>query len=260
MKTKNENLDDIVFENKNKDYGAYSIRKGYNRGMNRALFIAVLIFLVGISIPLLANLLNSSVFLNDDKTVTTVLAPPPKPSDVKPPPLKKIEPQKIDKQLAPKAPKVVSDTTDSAGDLVDLFGKLNNLNPNIPKDNDSSGFGNRDTTNVIIDYKPKVETYTYVEEMPEYNGGEEARVMFLKENIKYPQIARETGIEGTVYIKFVVNEKGDVVETSILRGIGGGCDEEALRVVNKMPDWKPGRQNGNSVRVEYSMPVRFSLQ
>lgn len=258
MKTKNETLDDIVFENKNKDYGAYNLRKGYDKRMNRALFMAVLLFLIGVSIPLLANLLSDVVYLNDEKTITTELKAPPKPAEFKPPPLKKIEPQKIDKQLAPKAPKVVQDTADDAADLFGKLNNLNNVNPNLPKDTGSIDFGHVDTTNSwVAPVKPT--TYVYVEEMPEFNGGEEGRITFLRDNIKYPQIARETGIEGTVYIRFVVNEKGKVCETSVLRGIGGGCDEEALRVVNIMPDWKPGRQNGNAVRVEYNMPVKFTL-
>ena len=257
MKTTKETLDDIVFEKKNKDYGAYSLRKGYNKRMNRALFIAILLFLIGVSIPLLANLLSNVVYLNDERTITTELKAPPKPAEFKPPPLKKVEPQKIDKQLAPKAPRVVQDTADDAADLFGKMNNLNNVNPNPPKDTSTLVFDN-DTADIFKE-PVKVQTYVYVEEMPEFNGGEEGRIRFLQENIHYPQQAREAGIEGIVFIRFVVDDKGKVCETTVLRGIGGGCDEEALRVVNKMPDWKPGRQNGNAVRVEYNMPVKFTL-
>ena len=73
-------------------------------------------------------------------------------------------------------------------------------------------------------------------------------------------MARENGIEGTVYIEFVIGKDGSVIGAGVKRGIGGGCNEEALRVVNAMPNWKPGRQQGNPVKVKYTLPVKFRLQ
>jgi protein TonB len=91
-------------------------------------------------------------------------------------------------------------------------------------------------------------------------GGEDARNKFLAENIKYPQQASENGIQGTVYVSFVVDSKGNVTDVKVLRGIGGGCDEEAIRVVRSMPQWHPGKQNGKQVRVLFNMPIYFRLQ
>jgi TonB family protein len=102
--------------------------------------------------------------------------------------------------------------------------------------------------------------FTIVEEMPAFPGGEEARSKFIAENIVYPQQAAENGIQGTVYLSFIVNTKGTIDKIKILRGIGGGCDEEALRVMKLMPRWKPGRQNGKTVSVLYNMPVYFKLK
>ncbi len=101
--------------------------------------------------------------------------------------------------------------------------------------------------------------FTVVEEMPSFPGGEAERNKFLSGNIVYPQQAVENGIQGTVYIRFVVDVKGNITEVKVLRGIGGGCDEEALRVVKMMPKWHPGKQNGEKVRVLYNMPVIFKL-
>ena len=101
--------------------------------------------------------------------------------------------------------------------------------------------------------------FTVVEEMPQFKGGDEARIKFLTENIQYPQLAKEEGIQGTVYVTFVIDEYGLVTGAKILRGIGGGCDEEALRVVRKMPRWKPGKQSGKNVRVQFNMPIKFTL-
>lgn len=101
--------------------------------------------------------------------------------------------------------------------------------------------------------------FTLVEEMPSFPGGETARNKFLAENVVYPQLATESGIEGTVYVSFIVDTKGNITEVKVLRGIGGGCDEEALRVIKLMPRWKPGRQNGKFVRVLFNMPIYFKL-
>lgn len=112
-------------------------------------------------------------------------------------------------------------------------------------------------TAVVIE---EAEIFTIVEEMPSFNGGDEALYRYLGENIKYPQMARESGIQGTVYCQFVVEPDGRVSNVTVRRGIGGGCDEEAIRVVKAMPSWKPGKQRGKPVRVSYTLPVKFTLQ
>lgn len=102
--------------------------------------------------------------------------------------------------------------------------------------------------------------FTIVEEMPSFPGGDAALMRYLGKNIKYPAIAKDAGIQGTVYVTFVVDEKGDVRDVKVLRSIGGGCDEEAIRVVENMPSWAPGKQRGKSVKVQYNLPIRFTLK
>ena len=104
------------------------------------------------------------------------------------------------------------------------------------------------------------EIFKIVEEMPAFPGGEAKLMEYVSKNVKYPQIARETGVQGRVYVNFVVEPDGSVSNVSVLRGIGGGCDEEAIRVVKNMPKWKPGKQRGKAVRVSYMLPVNFKLQ
>jgi len=101
--------------------------------------------------------------------------------------------------------------------------------------------------------------FTIVEQMPEYPGGIDALSKFLKDNIKYPEYAREAGIEGTVYVTFVVTKSGEISSVKMLRGIGGGCDEEAIRVVSAMNAWIPGEQKGEKVSVQYCLPIKFTL-
>jgi protein TonB len=95
--------------------------------------------------------------------------------------------------------------------------------------------------------------------MPAFPGGDEARIRYLNENIKYPQMARESGIQGRVFVTFVVEKDGNVTDVRVLRGIGGGCDEEAVRVIKNMPSWNPGKQRGKAVRVQFNMPILFKL-
>ena len=113
----------------------------------------------------------------------------------------------------------------------------------------------------IVAEKEVVETeiFTVVEENPTFPGGDEARIQFLTSNMKYPTMARESGIQGKVYVTFVVEKDGRVTDVKILRGIGGGCDEEAVRVVKAMPRWNPGKQRGKSVRVQFTLPIQFTL-
>ena len=101
--------------------------------------------------------------------------------------------------------------------------------------------------------------YQIVEKMPQYIGGESAMMKYVSENIKYPEKAKEDGIQGRVFISFVVEKDGSVSNVKVVRGIGGGCDEEAARVIAGMPKWQPGMQKGKPVRVNYMMPVFFKL-
>jgi TonB family protein len=103
------------------------------------------------------------------------------------------------------------------------------------------------------------ELFTVVENMPKFPGGEEARAKFFAENIKYPEAARKAGVQGTCYVTFVIEADGSTSNVKVLRGIGGGCDEEAVRVIQSMPKWEPGTQRGKAVRVQFNMPVKFSL-
>lgn len=104
------------------------------------------------------------------------------------------------------------------------------------------------------------EIFTVVESMPEFPGGMGELMKYLGQNIKYPPLAKESGIQGRVFINFVVEPTGAISNVKVLRGIGGGCDEEAIRVVEAMPKWKPGKQRGKNVRVSYNLPVKFTLQ
>lgn len=102
--------------------------------------------------------------------------------------------------------------------------------------------------------------FTIFEEAPSFPGGDDGLMTFLMSNLSYPQLAKDHDIQGTVILSFVVSSSGKIGNISVLKGIGGGCDEEAVRVVSIMPDWIPGKQNGKPVNILFTFPIRFVLQ
>jgi periplasmic protein TonB len=256
MESEIKNLDDLVFKNRNKNYGAYANRKNYSRYMIYAMVAAISIFFMGISVPLIAGYVNR---LNNDEGPVVYISDTLQRVREHTMEIKLPEPEKKTvTEPVFRPPLVVSDTNEVTGDLADLQDKGNNRGI---IDTTGGGGGGEviDKTPPVIEPTPK-ETFIIVEEMPEFPGGEKGRLKYLSENVAYPRIAIETGIQGPVYVGFVVDESGKVVEPELWRGIGGGCDEEAMRVVQNMPKWKPGRQNGKEVRVKFSMAINFTLK
>ncbi|MCF6171582.1 MAG: energy transducer TonB [Bacteroidales bacterium] len=125
-----------------------------------------------------------------------------------------------------------------------------------------------DDETIMDEYVPPMEDeeigeeviFQVVENQPEFPGGMSELYVFLQKNVKYPPIAKESGIQGRVFVNFVVEKDGSISNVKVLRGIGGGCDEEAIRVVKSMPKWKPGKQRGKPVRVSFNLPIKFTLQ
>ncbi|MBR5603744.1 MAG: energy transducer TonB [Bacteroidales bacterium] len=106
----------------------------------------------------------------------------------------------------------------------------------------------------------EAEIFKVVEVMPEFPGGPAKMMEYIQKNIKYPMMARESDIQGRVFVSFVVEPDGSISNVGVMRGIGGGCDEEAVRVVNSMPKWNPGKQRGTAVRCSFTVPIIFKLQ
>lgn len=103
------------------------------------------------------------------------------------------------------------------------------------------------------------DVYKMVDEMPSFPDGQAALLRYLAENIDYPQIAKENGVVGFVVVQMIVEKDGSLSNLKVVKGIGAGCDEEALRIIRLMPKWKPGFQNGQAVRVQFNLPIRFKL-
>ncbi|MBX2959630.1 MAG: energy transducer TonB [Flavobacteriales bacterium] len=113
----------------------------------------------------------------------------------------------------------------------------------------------------VVEEVVEEEIFTIVETMPEFpGGGQEALFKFLQKEMKYPQVAKENGIQGTVFVNFVVGQDGKIRDVKVLRGVNKMLDDEAVRVVKAMPSWKPGKQRGKPVSVSYNLPIKFTLR
>ena len=257
MKTKHvESLEEMVFRNKNKLYGAYSLRKKYNKYLFLSLIMAFFLMLSGLAYPVIASLMiRRTGIINDGNTSTGVILPPPvadPPPLPPPPPLP--DPVKYSRFTPPT---VVPDSIESD------FGKqavLADIKPVPPPTVDISAEPVDNKQEPTIAVVEKTVPRTWVQEMPKFPGGDEELFAFLRKNLKYPQEARVIEMAGIVYVAFVVELDGSITDVKIERGIGSYCDDEAIRVVKSMPDWTPGKQNNIPVRVRYILPVKFTLQ
>ncbi|WP_439584057.1 TonB family protein [Dyadobacter bucti] len=263
-----KSLNDIVFEGRNKLYGAYALRKGYSQTMQRSVLMGVTLFLLMVMLP----------------NLYARLVPEPKASDiayvVEAKPID-IVPEEMPKVLPKEEPAPVAKTVKSVQFVVlpDNQVEIENIPPSVeeletaqPGQETVDGVENLDivappvvaakpAASSVVGVEPlKEETFLgNVEQAPEYRGGLAAMGAFLQKNLKYPSQAAKAGIEGRVFVEFTVGSDGKVENVKSLKGIGFGCDEEAVRVVQLMKNWNPGKQAGVPVRVRFTLPIAFQL-
>ncbi len=246
---------ELVFETRNKEYGAYDIRRLYEVRLTRAFIFSTIGFVLLILSPFIIQLIGKTadnLTKAKSEVVVNLTEPPPIDETPPPPPPPPPEPLKETVKFIPPVVKdapveeepppqeKLSETTIST--VTQEGAKTDEIPPEETVDPDAG------------------KIFTIVEEMPAFPGGDTKLFEFLQKNIKYPPIARENGIQGRVYVTFVVDKEGKIKDAKVIRGIGGGCDEEALRVVRAMPDWKIGKQNGRPVAVQYNLPINFTLK
>ncbi len=252
-----ESLEEIVFKNRNKEYGSYVLRKKYRRYLTISLIVGILVLFSAAAYPLINAYLNKEKLLREkEKSVTAEMLNMPK-EDLPPPPPPPPPPEALVEKVKFTAPKVVEDTNVESD-----FGKQDLLNQN--KNNEAPSeevqVEEKEVKTQVIEQKVEAEVFLIVEEPPTFPGGEAALYKWLGENLKYPEEAKELGIQGRVFVSFVVEPDGSTSNAVVKRGIGGGCDEEAIRIVKAMPKWGPGKQRGQPVRVQFNLPIKFTLQ
>ena len=251
-----ESLEEMVFRNRNKTYGAYMLRKKYKKYIIISMIFSIVIMGAIVAYPIITAVVNKGNILEEEMSVGAEMLDIPK-QEAPPPPPPPPPPEALQEKVKFSAPVVVEDTAVESD-----FGKQD-----ILADRGNTEVPDEQPDIQIVEEKPQVieqpkeeEVFTVVEENPTFPGGETALYEYLGANIKYPEEAKELGIQGRVFVNFVVEKDGSVSNARVLRGIGGGCDEEALRVVKSMPKWTPGKQRGIPVRVSYNLPIKFTLQ
>lgn len=249
-----ESLEEMVFKARNKDYGAYVLRRKYQKYTLISLIIGIFIIGAAVTYPVLAAYLNKSKVVKTNTEVGAEILNIPK-EDLPPPPPPPPPPPDVVQQQRFVAPVVTTDSVETTMVTQDDL----SAKPNTEAPAEENIEVQEVKTQVIEQEAPK-EIFTVVEENPTYPGGDEARIKFLMENMKYPEEAKELGVQGKVFVTFVVEVDGSITDVKVLRGIGSGCDDEAVRVVKSMPKWVPGKQRGVPVRVQFNLPINFKLQ
>jgi periplasmic protein TonB len=257
----NKKWEDIIFEDRNKAYGAYFLRKSYSKHVVLGAVLTVGLFVLIFASPYIAEFLKGQQeeVVTEAKTVKyTDLAPPPPIQNTPPPPQVNIPPpvKTVIKFLPPK----VTDKEVVEEEEMPTIEEI--------KQNDVGAETVEGTGEVVFE-EPVAEVakeevdedvvFTVVEQQAEFPGGMEALVKFLQKNVKYPAIARRMGVEGSVFVSFVVDRAGAISDIQVVKGISAECDKEATRVVGMMPPWKPGKQNGKAVKSRFVLPVKFKL-
>ena len=252
-------LDNIVFQDRNKEYGAFNIRRVYNSHLKVAIIIAVLIFSAALVSPFIAKLLAKKevdedalvmkeVVLTEPPPLDATKPPPPPPPPVEPPKIAstKFLPPKImedEKVVEEEVPPVVEEIKGNTAEVTQE-GTEENLNEVVATGNAEVGEVSEDPV-------------LWVAEKPTFQGD---YVKFLQSNIKYPPSAANNQISGRVVVEYVLDKDGTVSNVKVLKGIGYGCDEEAVRVVKLMSGkWTPGKNNGHAVKFKTMVPILFKL-
>ena len=249
-------FDEIVFESRNKEYGAYKLRKRYNRNVTIALLIGILIIATAVITPFISAKAAENnkkraerqvvIKMENLDTPHDVVAPPPPPP---PPPTDVVQQQKY-------VPPQVVDSI-----------KPEDLKQLMTADQAQTEVTNKEVVEVVQQVKEEVqeaeaepEPFVVVEEMPSFPGGDVALLKYIGEHTQYPEVAKENNIQGRVIIRFCVTAKGGVSQVSVLKGVDPELDKEAIRVVNTLPPFKPGKQGGKPVPVWYMVPITFTLK
>jgi protein TonB len=245
-------FDEIIFENRNKNYGAYILRKQYKSATSLSILGSVafsVILMIALSFTIeegTASTGPTSVILIMEDPVLIDPVPPP---DVEPP----AEKADIIQNLKP----IVTDDTANITKYMPTIDELiTGVKDGKVTDTDTVTYVEPTDPVLPPDNTPRI----FVEEMPEYPGGNTELLKFIGENLRYPADAQENNIQGRVTLKFVVNPDGSVDRIEVIRGVDPSLDNEAIRVIKSLPDFKPGKQGGVPVPVWFTIPVVFQLR
>lgn len=259
---------DVVFDQKNKSYGAYALRRQSSSNTTKALFISGTLFVLLFLSPKIIHQIKGGATIEaipDQTTVVSVQPPPavnpetPPPAAVEPPPAKQSQvafrPPVVvqDDQVIDIDPVQIKDLLDATSGQRDVAGELDGVIviENQPGKGPQGAVAAEDRT-VYDQFEP-------LEAQPTYPGGMDKFYKYLANAIRYPAMAQENNVQGKVFLSFIIEKNGSLTDIKIERKLGYGTDEEAIRVLKASPKWIHGIQNGKAVRVKYNIPINFSL-
>jgi protein TonB len=258
---------EVVFADKNKNYGAYQLRKGSPANTTRALVIGSAIFLFLFFAPKVYSLIKGAIPQEEQLKAQEIIVAQPPPVDPKTPPPPPVEPPPPKTDQVKMPPPIVKPDIE-VQDEPPTVEKLKEADPgqkDIKGDPTADiviaepvGEGPKREAAVAVDDN-KVYDFVSIEKQPEYPGGLPKFYAYLSKAIKYPPMAQENNVQGKVFLSFVVERDGKLTDIQVTRGLGSGTDEEAIRVLKASPRWIPGIQNGKPVRVKYNINVNFTL-
>lgn len=250
-------FDDLVFENRNKEYGAYKIRKKYNRTVLWAMLVGIIILSTAIITPFVMASVSQKRVEREEKSAEVKMENLDQPrEEITPPPPPPPPPVEAQAQVKYVAPVVVDSVkADDKSNLATI-------------DDVKETVQDEQVVEVVEEVKEEVQeekveeqVFLVVEEMPSFGSGDanEFRA-WVFQNMKYPEVAAENGIQGRVFVNFVVEADGRITNVKVIRGVDPALDKEAIRVIESSPKWNPGKQRGKPVRVSYTFPITFVLQ
>ena len=258
---------DVVFENKNKSYGAYRLRQNNGSTTTRATLMASAAFILLFLTPKIISLIKGSMPEEEVVKQVEVAIQPPPPVDPKTPPPPPVEPPppKTDQvKFPPPIVKPDVEVRDQEPPQIEDLKKADPGQKTIAGDPDADivitapvGEGPKQAA-VVEDNQ--VYDFVSIETPPSFPGGINKFYAYVAKNVKYPPMAAENNIQGKVFLSFVVEKNGELTDIQLAgKKLGGGTDEEAIRVLKSSPKWTPGIQNGKPVRVKYNIPISFTL-
>lgn len=253
--------DDIVFERRNQTYGAYLLRKRYSRHVIIAAGLTTILVASVLAYPSLQRIFHKeeTVKKSELKTVryTDLAPPPPINKNTPPPPKVKIpEVKEVIKFLPPKVTE--KDVVEEEPMLSQEEAKQVDTGAEAAEGTGEVIF-DEPVQGLVVEAEDEDKVFTVVEQQAEYEGGLEAMYRFIAKNVRYPSNSKRMGVQGSVFISFVVDRDGTLSSVEVIKSLHTELDKEALRVVKMMPPWKPAKQNGKSVRSRFVLPIKFKL-
>lgn len=260
-----DNWCELVFEGRNKDYGAFDLRQNSPSRHNKALLIVIVAVVVCLALPALIEAVIPRRVQKEVMTEVTALSQLP-PPEVKSEAIKKVNaapPPPLKSSIKFTAPVIKKDSEVREEDEIKTQEEVTNAKVAISvadvKGNDEENGADIADVKEMAQDTPTDTPFQIVEQMPHFPGGTEEMMKFIKKNVKYPQQAAENGVEGRVFLRFVVLPNGEIGHVEVLRSLDPTCDQEAVRVIKSMPRWIPGKQNGTAVAVFFNLPITFRL-